>query len=270
MPQIQFPDFMAVTFGLVTYLIGEAINKRVGDPAPLQHPRSGDRRPAGRAAVLRCSTRPASSRSASTPTPATCCSWSSSPASGSTPGSATCCAAAGRSAILVVITTGLLLVQNLVGALGAWIAGLPLGMAVVLGSTSLLGGHGTIIAWSPELAARGLAGAPEIGIAMATLGLVVACVIGGPIGRFLIEAAGLALRRARRGQPGRPLRHRAAARADHPQRADAHAADGLFLHHPRLPRAARGARLRGDAAALRALPARRPRRRQPARRSSRS
>ena len=81
----------------------------------------------------------------------------------------------------------LLLLQNLVGGLGAWIAGLPMGFGVVLGSTSLLGGHGTIIAWSPELAARGLTGAPEIGIAMATLGLVVASVIGGPIGRALIE-----------------------------------------------------------------------------------
>jgi len=28
MVQIQFPDFMAVTFGLVTYLLGEAINER--------------------------------------------------------------------------------------------------------------------------------------------------------------------------------------------------------------------------------------------------
>jgi ESS family glutamate:Na+ symporter len=93
--------------------------------------------------------------------------------------------------VLVVITAGLLFVQNLVGGLAAWLAGLPLAMGVVLGSTSLLGGHGTIIAWSPELTARGLAGAPEIGIAMATLGLVVASIIGGPIGRMLIEGRSL-------------------------------------------------------------------------------
>ena len=30
MVEIQFPDFMAVTFGLVTYLLGEAVNDRVG------------------------------------------------------------------------------------------------------------------------------------------------------------------------------------------------------------------------------------------------
>jgi ESS family glutamate:Na+ symporter len=29
MTQIQLPDFMAITFGLVTYLLGEAINDRV-------------------------------------------------------------------------------------------------------------------------------------------------------------------------------------------------------------------------------------------------
>src|SRR6185369_7976224 len=83
------------------------------------------------------------------------------------------------------------LAQTLVGGLAAKIAGLPMGMGVVLGSTSLLGGHGTIIAWSPELLARGLSGAPEIGIAMATLGLVAGSVIGGPLGRFLIGSRDL-------------------------------------------------------------------------------
>ena len=29
MPLIQLPDFMAITFGLITYLLGEAINDRV-------------------------------------------------------------------------------------------------------------------------------------------------------------------------------------------------------------------------------------------------
>ena len=30
MPVVQFPDFMAITCGLVAYLIGEAINNRIG------------------------------------------------------------------------------------------------------------------------------------------------------------------------------------------------------------------------------------------------
>ena len=191
MAQIQFPDFMAVTFGLVTYLLGEAINDRVPllrrfsipDPVTggllvallffalhatgiadgrLRHPRP--RPPAARLLHRHRPQRPhrrprsraAAPRHPRRPhrRPPPRCRTSS---AASPPGSPAC-----RSA-----------------------------MGVVLGSTSLLGGHGTIIAWSPELVARGLAGAPEIGIAMATLGLVVASVIGGPIGRFLIERRGL-------------------------------------------------------------------------------
>ena len=44
------------------------------------------------------------------------------------------------------------------------LAGLPMGFGVALGSTSLLGGHGTMIAWSGELNALGLTGAPEAGV----------------------------------------------------------------------------------------------------------
>ena len=190
MPQIQFPDFMAVTFGLVTYLIGEAINKRVGilRRFSIPDPVTGGLL----VALLFYLLYEAGVVEVSFDTHArdllllvffT--------GIGLNARIGDLLRGGKPLAILVVITTGLLLVQNLVGALGAWIAGLPLGMAVVLGSTSLLGGHGTIIAWSPELTARGLAGAPEIGIAMATLGLVVASVIGGPIGRFLIEPRAL-------------------------------------------------------------------------------
>ena len=53
--------------------------------------------------------------------------------------------------ILIGLTAILLVLQNVVGGLGAWLAGLPMGFGVALGSTSLLGGHGTMIAWSAEL-----------------------------------------------------------------------------------------------------------------------
>ena len=64
-------------------------------------------------------------------------------------------------AILVAITAALLLVQNLVGGLGAVLAGLPPAMGVVLGSTSLLGGHGTIIAWTPDSTPAASPGRPK-------------------------------------------------------------------------------------------------------------
>ena len=190
MQQIVFPDFMAITFGLVTYLIGEAINDRVpllrrfNIPDPVTGGLlvafgfwllyetgvaevSFDTHARDLLLLVFFTGIGLNARLADL-------------------------VKGGRPlGILVGLTAVLLLLQNLVGFLGAWIAGLPLGLGAVLGSTSLLGGHGTIIAWSPELAARCLAGGPEIGVAMATLGLVVAAVIGGPIGRILIERGGL-------------------------------------------------------------------------------
>jgi ESS family glutamate:Na+ symporter len=88
---------------------------------------------------------------------------------------------------LLAITLLYLLIQNMIAAVSATALGLPQGMAVLLGSASLIGGHGTVIAWAPVIVERfGLANATEVGIACATLGLVVASLFGGPIGRFLI------------------------------------------------------------------------------------
>lgn len=88
---------------------------------------------------------------------------------------------------LLAITLLYLLIQNMIAAAAATTLGLPQGMAVLLGSASLIGGHGTVIAWAPVISERfGLSNAAEIGVASATLGLVVASLIGGPIGRFLI------------------------------------------------------------------------------------
>lgn len=90
-------------------------------------------------------------------------------------------------AILVVLTIGFIFVQNFVGLLGAHIMDQPPAMGLLVASTSLIGGHGTTIAWAPEISQNhGVANALEIGIASATLGLVVASLIGGPIARFFI------------------------------------------------------------------------------------
>jgi ESS family glutamate:Na+ symporter len=66
--------------------------------------------------------------------------------------------------------------------------GLPPAAGVMLGTASLIGGHGTSIAWGPTISnVHGVAGGAELGIAMATVGLIVASVLGGPIAKFLIE-----------------------------------------------------------------------------------
>ncbi|TPE50764.1 sodium/glutamate symporter [Amaricoccus solimangrovi] len=201
MAQIQFPDFMAITVGLVVYLLGESINNRV---RPLRELNIPD--PVTGGLVFAALT------------------WGLYRAGVAEIGFDTHTRdllllmfftgiglnarlsdllRGGRPlAILIGITAVLLLVQMAVGGLGAWIAGLPMGMGAVLGSTALLGGHGTVIAWTPELQARGLEAAPEVGIAMATLALVVASIIGGPMAGALIRRFGLASTEIEAGSVG--------------------------------------------------------------------
>jgi glutamate:Na+ symporter, ESS family len=89
--------------------------------------------------------------------------------------------------ILLLITIGFMFAQNLTGISVASLFGLPAAVGVVGGSVSLIGGHGTTIAWAPSIAEQyGIANAMEIGIASATFGLILASLMGGPIARFLI------------------------------------------------------------------------------------
>ena len=91
-------------------------------------------------------------------------------------------------AILLGLTVVYLGVQNLVAVGGAAALGLPEGLAPLLGSVSLIGGHGTTIAWAPLISERfGLDNALEVGIASATLGLVLASLVGGPVAGVLIS-----------------------------------------------------------------------------------
>jgi ESS family glutamate:Na+ symporter len=94
--------------------------------------------------------------------------------------------------VLLALTIAFLVIQNLIAAGSVTLLGLPEGMTVLLGSASLIGGHGTTIAWGPNIAERfGLDNAVEIGVAAATLGLVVASLVGGPVARHLITRHGL-------------------------------------------------------------------------------
>ncbi len=91
-------------------------------------------------------------------------------------------------AILLGLTIGYMLIQNLVGAAGAVLFGLEPQAGVLLGTASLIGGHGTAIAWGPTIQSEyGIAGAAELGIASATIGLILASILGGPIAKFLID-----------------------------------------------------------------------------------
>lgn len=90
-------------------------------------------------------------------------------------------------AVMLALTLVFMIVQNVVGSAGALLFGLPSQAGVLLGTASLIGGHGTAIAWGPTIASQyGVTGAAELGIASATVGLILASVLGGPIAKFLI------------------------------------------------------------------------------------
>ncbi|EOD80024.1 Sodium/glutamate symporter [Grimontia indica] len=90
--------------------------------------------------------------------------------------------------ILLLITIGYMVVQNLTGITVAGLFGLESPVGLLGGSVSLIGGHGTAIAWSPRIAEEyGISNAMEIGIASATFGLILASLMGGPIAKFLIQ-----------------------------------------------------------------------------------
>ncbi|WP_017091412.1 sodium/glutamate symporter [Vibrio splendidus] len=90
--------------------------------------------------------------------------------------------------ILLAITMFFMIMQNIVGISVASMFGLEPVFGLLSGSISLIGGHGTAIAWAPKVAEEfGLESAMEIGIASATFGLILASLMGGPIAKFLIK-----------------------------------------------------------------------------------
>jgi ESS family glutamate:Na+ symporter len=90
--------------------------------------------------------------------------------------------------ILLIITIGYMVLQNLTGISIAILFDLPSQVGLLGGSVSLIGGHGTAIAWAPKIAeGYGISNAMEIGIACATFGLILASLMGGPIAKFLIK-----------------------------------------------------------------------------------
>ena len=95
--------------------------------------------------------------------------------------------------LLLALTLTYLVIQNLIAAGSVAVLGLPKGITAFVGSASLIGGHGTTIAWAPIITERfGLPNALEVGIATATLGLVIASLVGGPIAGVLIARHHLA------------------------------------------------------------------------------
>ncbi|MDO5685843.1 MAG: sodium/glutamate symporter [Neisseria sp.] len=90
--------------------------------------------------------------------------------------------------IFLVVVTGLIIIQNVVGVSLASLFGLKPLTGLITGSVTLTGGHGTAIGWGKTFEENfGIHGAAELGIACATFGLVLGGLIGGPVARRLIR-----------------------------------------------------------------------------------
>ncbi|WP_064791934.1 sodium/glutamate symporter [Shewanella woodyi] len=90
--------------------------------------------------------------------------------------------------ILITLSTLFIFMQNFMGVSVASLFGLDPKAGLMSGSISLIGGVGTAMAWTPTFVEElGIANANELGIASNTLGLISACVIGGPIAAYLMK-----------------------------------------------------------------------------------
>lgn len=91
-------------------------------------------------------------------------------------------------AILLSLAIVFMLIQNLAGMSMASLFGLEPRAGLMVGSISLTGGIGTTLAWAPIFIERlGISNAMELGVAGNTIGLIAACMVGGPVATFLIK-----------------------------------------------------------------------------------
>ncbi|WP_263081679.1 sodium/glutamate symporter [Endozoicomonas sp. Mp262] len=96
----------------------------------------------------------------------------------------------------LIVFLGLLIVallfQNAIGVTLASLLGLDPVVGLISGSISLSGGHGTAIAWAPQLSETfGINNAMELGGVCATFGLILGGFTGGPLAERLIRKQNL-------------------------------------------------------------------------------
>jgi ESS family glutamate:Na+ symporter len=121
----------------------------------------------------------------------------------------------GRPLLILLVLAGVFIfLQNALGMGMAEAFGLDPKAGLMVGSISLTGGVGTTLAWAPLFVEKlGIQNAHELGIASNTVGLIAACVIGGPIANRLIRRHQLTPSRdpalevgaLDQQQPGKPL-----------------------------------------------------------------
>ena len=94
----------------------------------------------------------------------------------------------GKLLIIYWLTCGIISIfQNIIGITITKITGLEAPYALLSSAISMIGGHGAALAYGDTFSRMGYESAPLVGAAAATFGLITAVLIGGPLGRRLIE-----------------------------------------------------------------------------------
>ncbi len=94
----------------------------------------------------------------------------------------------GKYVILFCISAAVLAaIQNALAIGLGQVLNVPPLVSMMTGSIPMTGGHGNAAAFAPMAVKMGASNALEVAIAAATFGLISGSIIGGPLGRFLIE-----------------------------------------------------------------------------------
>ena len=89
--------------------------------------------------------------------------------------------------VFLVLVIGLIVGQNFVAIGLANVLGISPLVGLCTGSIPMVGGHGTAGAFGPMLEGFGVQGATTLCTAAATYGLIAGSIMGGPVGKALIE-----------------------------------------------------------------------------------
>lgn len=90
--------------------------------------------------------------------------------------------------VLTALSTMFIVLQNATGMGLAGLFGMDPRAGLMVGSIALTGGVGTTVAWSSHFTNDlGIGNAHELGLAANTVGLIAACMIGGPIAAFVMR-----------------------------------------------------------------------------------
>jgi ESS family glutamate:Na+ symporter len=90
--------------------------------------------------------------------------------------------------ILTAFAIAYIFIQNYASIFLSELFGLNPATGVIAGSAALQGGHGNIVSWAPVINEKfGVSNVMEIGMIMATFGLIIGGVVGGPVAKYLIK-----------------------------------------------------------------------------------